>query len=126
MGTELTCPFCGSVVSVPRQEGVVYRCDENGGTCVQTGYVLSLITTGENIPEQTALMSLYEELSSFTWEQLMDGHPNAPDCEYGRHGFILPDGTVTMELTSKVQWGVDFMRLKESELVEEETPEPTF
>lgn len=121
---ELACPFCHSQVNVPPQEGLVLSCGENGGSCPQTGYIKTMIESGDNMPEQTALMILYEELSGLEWKDLVEGKPQAPDCEYIRRGFILPDGTVTRDIPEEFGtiWGVDFMRLKERETITDKIP----
>jgi len=122
MAKKLTCPYCRKKVPVPNQGDLVYWCHKNGGTCPQTGYIMTLVEAGINMPEQTALMILYQELSGFAWSELAKGNPDAPHCEYTRRGFLSAEMVFSKEVPkgSLVIWGVDFMRLMESEVVFDE------
>jgi hypothetical protein len=92
---RLVCPYCNQYVDQPTAEGEIMICSEQGGKCAMTLYTLTYVQTGENLPEQGALRSLYKELTGKEWDS---SDPDAPMVSYSRKGFLLPGGKVTEHL----------------------------
>ena len=99
------------MVEIPKDPELLYWCDEHGGTCPKTGYMLVRIEAGEMPSQTAAFYAIYESLTGNTW----DGNGNSPMVEFHLDSF-LKDGYLTDEMPSQGDlWGVMFMRLSENE-----------
>lgn len=109
----LTCPFCRNgknVLTIPENEEFLYWCDEHGGTCGATGYMLVRIEAGEMSSQANVFGIMYEALTGEPW----DGDSHSPMVEY-RLVFHLQDGYLTDEMPEgEIAWGVMFMRLSQT------------
>lgn len=109
----LTCPFCRngkSVIAAPDNTELLYWCDDHGGTCPKTCYMLVRIESGGMQPQVEAFRIMYEALTGCDW----DGNGLSPNVEFHLDSF-LTDGYLTEEMPADPDdfWGVMFMRLSQ-------------